>query len=100
MSEPQQQEQQLEQVSGSPPASSPRTEILQPEHPGRPSERAAHQAARYQHVQHRRRLAPQFDEQVDAYRDLFDLYDVNHIDEEDREGNTSRRCAMFENRHS
>ena len=73
--------------------SSQKKEVQQPENPGRPSERAAHQAARYQHVQHRRRLAPQFDEQVDAYRDLFDLYDVNHVYEEEPEGNAVSRCA-------
>lgn len=82
-----------DQVPGSPPASRQQTELQQPEQPGRPSEQAAHQAARYQHVQHRRRLAPEFDRQVDAYHELFDLYDVNQVYEAGQADQSSSRCA-------
>ena len=85
-----------DEAPGSPPAPGRQTEIEAPEQPGRPSEPAAHQAARYQGVQQRRRLAPHFERQVDAYHQLFDVYDVKQVYAAGQAGPSLSGCAASE----
>lgn len=83
-----------DEAPGSPPAPGRLAEVEAPEQPGRPSEPAAHQAQRHQAVQQRRRLAPHFERQVDAYHQLFDVYDVKEVYAAGQPDHSSSGCAV------